>query len=87
MLQQATLGGVKGAADLKWRQRDAENREWRGTFVFRKEDEPVIAQLVDGHAGAVYESVIDGEKKRLRVTLSTFSPIGLAFFEGSGNPY
>ena len=86
-LQEARLGGVRGSADLRWRRRSLSNRDWRGTFVFEPEDETAIADLVDGHRSTVYEALIDGQPKKLSVKVTAFSPIGVAFFEGSGEPY
>jgi hypothetical protein len=86
-LQEAKLGGVRGSADLRWRRRSLSNRDWRGTFVFEAEDEPTIAELVDDHVNTTYEALIDGQPKKLSVTVTSFSPIGVAFFEGSGEPF
>lgn len=86
-LQEAKLGGVTGSADLRWRRRSLANRDWRGTFVFEPEDETTIANLVDARRSTVYEALIDGQPKKLAVKVTSFSPIGVAFFEGSGEPY
>jgi hypothetical protein len=86
-LQEAKLGGVRGSADLRWRRRSLSNRDWRGTFVFEPEDEPTIADMCDARRNTVYEALIDGQQKKLAVKVTSFSPIGVAFFEGSGEPF
>jgi hypothetical protein len=86
-LHEARLGGVRGSADLRCRRRNPSTRQWRGTFVFEPQDEPTIAELVEEHRRTTYEALIDGQQKKLAVTVTSFSPIGVAFFEGSGEPY
>ena len=85
MLQRATLGGIPGVADLSSRSPSAFARAWRGTFVFRAEDERRIAQLT-GDGPTVFETMIEGERRRVPVKVLSFTTSGLAFFEGSGVP-
>ena len=80
MLHKATLGGVQGAADLQYRARTPDQRDWRGTFVFRANDEETIARLID-HGPTVFETSFEGETCRLSVMVRSFTPTGLAFFE------
>ena len=79
-MQKATLGGVEGVADVRYRYRTEFDREWRGTFVFRAEDEPAIARLADG--GLVpFEMATEGERQSLTVKIVSVTSEGYAFFE------
>src|SRR5688572_22328604 len=86
VLQRATLGGVQGVADLQSRARSEIMREWRGTFVFRADDEDTIAHLVEQAPTTVFETDFEGERRKLSVRVLSFTTSGLAFFEGSGEP-
>jgi hypothetical protein len=68
-MQRATLAGVPGDVDLQFRFRHGMQGEWRGTFAFRPDDEPTLAGLV-GDRPAVLETVLEEERRILRVTIT-----------------
>ena len=87
-MQPATLGGIPGAGAARSRRRDQQREDWRGTFAFRAEHEPAVAALVREGRPVVYEGVVDGEPRRVRVVVLSLVPTaGTAFFEGSGEAF
>ena len=87
-MQPATLGGIPGAAFAKSRRRDQWQQDWRGTFAFRAEHEHAVRNLVRDGEPVVYDGTIDGEPRRVEVRVLSSIPVaGMAFFEGSGEPF
>jgi hypothetical protein len=83
--QKAILGEVHGSAELYHRRRGPTEREWRGTFAFRAEDEAVVADLADARGTVPLHTLIDGRPARLDVFVTTITPDGLAYFEAKGD--
>ena len=87
-MQPATLGNIPGAGAAKSRRRDRLQQDWRGTFAFRAEHEDSVAALVRDGRPVVYDGVVDGELRSIAVTVLSIIPVaGMAFFEGSGEPF
>jgi hypothetical protein len=79
-MQRATLGGVPGDVDLRFQFRSGVEGEWLGTFVFRPDDEPTVANMV-GDRRAVLETTLEEERRTLRVKVTSVPRKGLALFE------
>jgi hypothetical protein len=85
-MQPATLGGVRGSAEVWRRDQPGKPPEWRGTFAFREADEDAMLALENARAPVTYEGVCGGERGRIDVRVSSvLRGLGLAFFEGSGD--
>jgi hypothetical protein len=51
-------------------------------FFFRADDEPAIAQFKE-EGPTIFEGWIEGEPRKVPVTVTSFTSTGLAFFEGT----
>jgi len=86
-MDQATLGGVQGAAEVRVRLRDETSREYRGVFAFAKEDEGKLVALLASRAEVDYVGPIEGRVLRLSARLTDLSLVyGLAYFQGLNDP-
>ncbi len=81
-MRRATLGGVPGDVDLRFRFRRGLEGEWRGTFRFRPDDEPTIASMI-GDRPAVLETTLEEERRILRVKITSLKAGGRALFRTS----
>ena len=82
----ARLGGVPGVADVRSRRRSASTSDYRGIFAFRSVHENEMLSLFEARRPVEFEGMVDGEPRRLMVTLMTLDPVsGIAFFEGSAD--
>ena len=86
MLQRATLAGVQGAADLHFRHRNVLEGTWVGAFVYRIDDEWAIARVMKSGGPAVLETSIEGQRRAVPVTITSFTDTGLAFFQACERP-
>jgi len=87
-MQPATLGGVPGAGEVRWRRRTDSDLEYRGTFAFRRQHEPAIIELCNSRLEVEYEGAIGDASRKLRVVLTDLSlERGIAYFQGVGEPY
>ena len=84
----ATLGAIPGAGSAKSRRRNRDQQDWRGTFAFRRQHDQAVVDLFEARKPVVFEGLVDGELRKLEVRITSFTlRAGLAFFEGSGEPF
>jgi len=87
-MQAATLGGVSGAGEVWGQKQDGKRSVWRGTFGFKEADEAAMLAFEAGRTTIVYEGFFEGERRRIDVRVTSVTRgLGMAFFEGSGEPY
>ena len=87
-MEQATLGGVPGAGEAVLRRRGPTSSAHRGTFWFKAEHQGEMVRLFDMRAPIEFEGLVDGQRRKIKTTLTSLSvEIGVAFLEGSGEPY
>lgn len=87
-MDEATLGDIPGAGEVRIRRRNETTREFRGVFAFRQEHEATLVELLAARAELEYHGLIDGERRRLRVRLTDLSiDTGFAYFQGLGEPF
>ena len=86
-MQDATLGGIPGAADVRSRLVTQSVRQHQGTFAFHSKHAAAVMQLYDRGDRVEFGGVIDGEHGYLPVILTHVSlEAGFVFFSGSGEP-
>ena len=87
-MQPATLGDIPGAGQASSRRRDRGRQDWRGTFAFGAEHDAAVEQLLEARQPVIFEGMVDGERRKLEVRVTSLTRrAGLAFFEGSGEPF
>jgi hypothetical protein len=78
-VQTATLGGVPGIVDLRFRLHSGVDGEWQGTFFFQSDDDLHIARIV-GQGATTLETTLEAERRTLQVTVTSFTETGHAVF-------
>ena len=78
----AKLGGIPGAGDVRSRRGFEGVREYRGTFVSRRENDEALRRLMETRERVEFEGLVDGERKTLRVIVTDVSPeTAMVFFQ------
>lgn len=86
-MQDATLGGIPGAADVRSRLVTESVRQHQGTFAFLSKHAAAVMQLYDLRDPVEFGGLIDGQHGYLSVVLTHISlEGGMVFFSGSGEP-
>jgi hypothetical protein len=80
MLQRATLEGVPGVVDLRFRLQRGVEGEWLGTFFFQPDDQPTLTRLTSD-CRAVLETTLEEARRTLPVTITSCTPGGVALFQ------
>lgn len=87
-MDRAVLDDMVGAGEVRVRRRNETEREYRGVFAFAREHEARLVELLASREAVVYQGMIGGEPRRLRVKLTDLSLTrGMAYFQGLGEPY